>query len=80
MSYKIVNNRNTPLNSFHSNGGFEIKDVFPCSNNCYSVFSTEEEAQEYLSYIFVECENQRGRWKDWTDKALNFAKTLKIKE
>ena len=76
--YVIVNSRNRPLNAFHSNGGWEIGDVFPCSTRCYMFFETQEEAENKINYIINKCEEQRERWGDWTDKALKFAHSLKI--
>ena len=77
MSYVITHpSRQGFLNSFHSNGGWEIGDVFPFSNRCWSCFETEKEAQNKILNIIKDCEKQRERWGDWTDIALKFAKKL----
>ena len=78
MRFIIVNSHRTPLTSFHSNGGWDIKDVFPCSRKCYMFFSSEAEAQEHLDYIIGKCEKERYRWGNWTDKALEFAHKLTV--
>lgn len=78
MYYKIVNPRGIPLSSFHSNDGWKIGNVFPCSRNNYIIFSTEEQAQEHLDYIIRSCQEQESRWGEWTNKALKFAHSLKI--
>jgi len=78
MTYKIINKARKRLSAFHSNGGWEIGDVFPCSINCWIPFKTKEEAEDYLKYMLKESEDQRDRWGDWTDVAIKFIKTLKI--
>jgi hypothetical protein len=78
LKYKIVNSRGIPLSSFHSNGGWQIKDVFPCSSKNYISFRTEEEAKGKLSRIIEQCKEQEVRWKEWTPIALKFALSLKV--
>jgi len=78
MRYIIRNKRNYFLSAFHSNGGWEIKDVFPCSRKSWLVWKTEKEASAYLSRIKQECEEQRSRWMEWTDIAIKFVETLKV--
>jgi hypothetical protein len=78
MSYKIVNRKNRPLCAFHPNGGWEIRDVFPCIHRSYIIFDTPEEAQGYIDYIIRTCEKQRARWGAWTEKALKFARALRV--
>jgi hypothetical protein len=58
MYYKIVNSRGVPLSAFHSNGGWEIKDVFPCSSKNYIIFDNKDDANEYLTMIISKCEDQ----------------------
>ena len=77
--FVIVNKYKTPLSAFHSNGGWEIKDVFPCSRNNYYVFDTEEKAYNKIAYMINQCNEQRPRWKEWTDTALNYVKAMKVK-
>lgn len=78
QTMRIVNRRRAPLTAFHQNGGWEIRDVFPCSHNNYIVFDGINEANEYIEYILEKCKEQRPRWGDWTDKALKFANSLRI--
>jgi len=78
MSYKIINKRGTFLSGFHSNGGWEISDVFPCSSLSAITFKTEKEAQKYLLSMREELIKQQDRWGDWLDTALKFWKTLSI--
>jgi len=78
VTTRIVNKRGTPLTAFHSNGGWEIRDVFPCSHNNYMIFNGTDEANKKIKYIIQKCEDQRSRWGDWTDKALKYANSLSI--
>jgi hypothetical protein len=81
MSYVITHKkRNGYLNSFHSNGGWEIGDVFPFSTKTWSCFKTEKEAQDKILDIIEDCKKQQERWGDWTDIALEFAKNLEYKK
>jgi len=77
MRYRITNKRGTYLSGFHSNGGWQIGDVFPCSKYSWISFKTEKEVQEYLLRLRDECMSQADRWGAWLDEALKFVKTLK---
>jgi len=76
--YRIANKRGTFLTAFHSNGGFEIADVFPCSQFSWVVFPSHSECEIYIAEMEKICEEQRDRWGEWTDKALAFVRTLHI--
>ena len=78
--YILVNSRDIPLNSFHGNGGWSMRDVFPCNWNCHSAFYTEEEAQDHLQYMKNECIKQKERWGNWFNKAWNYVNKFKVKE
>jgi len=77
MEYRITNKRGTFLSAFHSNGGWKLGDVFPCSKYSWFTFKTKEEANNYILRIIKECKDQRKRWGDWTETAIKFAKSLK---
>jgi len=79
MKYVIINKNGRKLDGFHSNGGWSIGDVFPCSNSSYIVFEKEKEVQEYLIYMQKKCIEQSDRWGDWLDVALKFVKKLEYK-
>jgi hypothetical protein len=74
--YRIINQRGTYLSAFHSNGGWEIGDVFPCSSNSWLTFETEKEVQDYLLRLKIESLEEADRWGGWLDKALKFVKSL----
>lgn len=78
MSYAITNKAGRRLSAFHSNGGWSIRDVFPCSFANWFSFKTEKEAEDYLKYMTKDAEKQKKRWGDWADIALKFIKTLKV--
>ena len=77
MSYVITHSsRPGLLTGFNSNGGWKIEDVFCFSKLSWITFKTEKEAQNKITFIIKDCEQQRERWGDWTDIALKFAKKL----
>ena len=79
MSYRIVNKNNRYLSAFHFNGGWEIKDVFPCSKYSWIIFDNKKNAEDYLSYMLETCIKQKERWGEWLNTALQFLKTLRIR-
>ena len=79
--FRITHNQKIGyLTAFHSNGGFEIGDVFPFSTRSWLAFKTENEAKDELQNIIDDCKKQSKRWEDWTEKALKFAKGLFVVE
>lgn len=76
--YKLINTQHQSLCSFHSNGGWEMDDVFPCGKASYVVFKNRKEAEEYITYMVTESEKQRSRWQEWTDQAIQFIHRLTI--
>ena len=62
---------------FFPNSGWKIRNVFVFNRKCWFIFTSEAEVQEYLMELKNECEKQRGRWKEWTETALNVVKKLK---
>jgi len=78
MSYTITNQHNSKLCAFHSNGGWEINDVFPCGKDSWYCFASKAKAQAFITRIIDDCERQRARWGNWTDTAIQFAKKLKV--
>lgn len=76
--YKLINTKHQPLCAFHSNGGWEIEDVFPCGKDSYVVFPSRQEAENFIIKMITESEKQRNRWKEWTDEAKKFIHTLTI--
>jgi len=79
MRYRITNGRSF-LTGFFPNGGWSIRGVFAFSNRSWLIFDNETEVQEHLTYIIRACLEQKGRWGDWTDVALKFAKKLRYEE
>ena len=78
MRYRIANKSNRYLYAFHFNGGWSMKDVFPCSINSWICFNSEEEAKEYLKRMENSCHEQKERWGEWYDKAISYVKKFKI--
>lgn len=78
MDYLIINKNKTPLSATHFGGGWNLREDFPCSNNLYIVFKTEESAKEKLEKMLKTAEEQRERWGDYTDEAIGFIKTLRV--
>lgn len=78
MDYKIINKAGRALSGFHSNGGWSIRDVFPCSHFVWINFKTQKDGEDYLKRMLKEAEAQRERWGDWTEKAIKFINTLRV--
>lgn len=77
--YKIYNKAGRTLAGFHSNGGWKIGEVFPCSNNMATIFNTKAEAEQYITYMLEKSQEQAGRWGEWLEVATKFIKTLTVK-
>lgn len=90
MEY-ILTYRGRRLSAFSPNdlpvstkNGFSIKNIFEFSNKNYIVFSTYQEAQDYLKYIISEIKNEDNcmRWNSvhWCadQKLNNIAYSLKV--
>lgn len=75
-SYAIVNKHGSYLYGFHD-GDFTIKGIFSCSRLNRMSFDTIEDANDKIAYIIKTCEEQRPRWKAFTDEVLTYAKNLK---
>ena len=79
MKYGLTNRAGRFLGGFHPNGGFEIKDVFPCcTSGAFISFDTIQEASIFVWRMEKICIEQKDRWKDWLPKAMKFIKTLRI--
>ena len=81
MAFILKNKNNNPLQGFHSNEGWDIKNVFPCGwCSQFLTFTTKKETKDFKLYMFKEARKQRKRWENWGDTAINFIDNLKIKE
>ena len=79
MNYVILHKKRSGfLNSYHGNGGFELKDVFPFSITCWTSFKSRKEATDYLDYIKRDSLKQAKRWGNWSEIAQTFIKGLYV--
>lgn len=76
--YKLITVQGIPLTGFHSNGGWELDDVFPCDRNSYEVYESRDRAEQRIQFMLQESEKQRDRWGEWTEVAKKFISTLTI--
>jgi len=76
--YVIRNKGGRYLTGFYPNGGWELKSVFVFSRRSWYSFDTMSKARSFITQMIKECEKQKDRWGDWTEKALKYIRTFRV--